>query len=144
MSFKNDRVRVLTPGGILHRYVSQKQAAALLFIKRGYDKRGNRHRLFSIKDREAAVNRDLPPAALKTVEREKLAQTWSTHVLLRVTKDGRFRRWDPNLNQQDLKDGRFTAAETIRQRAAKKAEEKYWGRWHRTGLDDFEPLPTGA
>jgi len=130
------RVRVFSEGRVLIRFCSHREAVRGVRQKQLRLLRVNRNRIKAVVDPSARVDAQIPGAALRTVKKEHLADTYSVHVLLRVQLYGtpehpaegtvpwQTRDWDPHLTFKELRAGKFVSAETMRIRAVKREKER--------------------
>ncbi len=129
------RVRVLTPGHVLIRTCSHREAVRLLRERKALPLWSNRKRHKAIIDPSGRASAQIPGGALHTGTNEHLADTLSVRVLLRV--DGgapetereafipaHFRNWDQNLTFKELRAGKFVSAETLRLRAIERERQR--------------------
>lgn len=112
-----DRVRVVSKGGVFLSYVSHKQATRMIFDGRARVRDANRKRLRCIMAVHGRVEAKLPGQRPLTY-RERLGDTRSVIVLLRVTKDGRFVPWDQGLTFKEVRAGQIISQDTRERRLA--------------------------
>ncbi len=126
---------MLTPGHVLIRTCSHREAVRLLRERKALPLWSNRKRHKAIIDPSGRAGAQIPGGSLHTSVSEHLSDTMSVRVLLRVDAGAQqteqeafipahFRNWDPNLTFKVLRSGKFVSAETLKLRAIEREQER--------------------
>jgi hypothetical protein len=133
MNQTDDKVRVLSPGGVFLRKCTQREAAKHIREKRFKIRSSNRRRVIAVIDLHAKVAAQIPMPAAMTY-REQLGDTRSIVVIKRlggriVAKVSGFfvemyetRNWDPGLTFKEARDGKLISDETKLRRELERQE----------------------